>query len=144
MPRSYAKKLAVIGNASAPMTDSRENLEEASLDRELETVKCITWNVKLNKGNEKVLALIDSGSEANLISRGYEAQLPLKILDTSWGLATINKHQISTQEMVIAGFEISDCTSRTRLFEKTFLIADIPQPVVLGMPFLKLGDPDVS
>ncbi len=92
MPRSYAKKLAVIENASAPMTDSRENLEEASLDRELETVKCITWNVKLHKGNEKVLALIDSGSEANLISRGYAEQLLLKILDTSWGLATINKH----------------------------------------------------
>ncbi len=77
-----------------PMTDSKEDLEEASLDRKLETIKCITYNVKLNKGNEEVLALIDSGSEANLISRGYAAQLPLKIFDTSWGLATINKQQI--------------------------------------------------
>ena len=85
MPRSCAKKLAVIGNASASMTDSREDPKEGSLDRELETVKCITWNVKLNKGHEEVSALIDSGSEANLISRGYAAQLPLKILDTSWG-----------------------------------------------------------
>ena len=65
-------------------------------------------------------------------------------MDTSWGLATINKQQISTQGMVIAGFEITDSRDRTRWFEETFLIADIPQPVVLGMPFLKLGNPDVS
>ncbi len=45
MPRFYAKKLSVIGNASAPMTDSKKNLEESSMDRELETAKCITWNV---------------------------------------------------------------------------------------------------
>ncbi len=114
MPRSYAKKLAVIRNISAPMTDSRENLEEASPDRELETVKCITWNIKLNKNNEEVLALIDSGSEANLISRGFVAQLPLKIVNNSWGLATINNQQISIQEMVISGFEISDSTCRTQ------------------------------
>lgn len=91
-----------------------------------------------------MLALLDSGSEANLISQAYAAQLPLKILDTSWGLATINKQQISTQGMVIAGFEITDSADRTRYFEETFLIADIPQPVVLGMPFLKLGNPDIS
>ena len=68
------------------------------------------WNVKINKGNEEVSVLIDSGSEANLISRGYEAQLPLKILDTLYGLATINKQQINTKEIVIAGFAISDST----------------------------------
>ena len=122
--------------------DSREDLEEISVVRDLETVKCITWKIKLNKGNEEVSALLDSGSEANLISRAYAAQLPLKIMDTSWGLAAINKQQIRTQGMVIAGFEISDSADRTRWFEETILIADIPQPVVLGMPFLKLGNPD--
>ena len=127
-----------------PVTDYKEDPDEAAPARDLETVKCITWNMKLNKGNEEVLALLDSGSEANLISRGYASQLPLKIMDTSWGLATINKQQISTQGMVIAGFEITDSLNHTRYFEETFLIADIPQPVILGMPFLKLGDSDVS
>ena len=77
------------------MTDSKEALEKAFLDQKLETVKCITYNVKLNKCNKEVLALINSRSEANLISQGYSMQLPLKILDTLWDLATINKSQIS-------------------------------------------------
>ena len=70
MPRSYAKKLAVISNTSLPGTDSRENTvkEEPSVSWDLETVKCITWNVKLNQGHEEVPALLDSSSKANLIS----------------------------------------------------------------------------
>lgn len=119
------------------MTNSRGDLDEIPLARDLETVKCITWNVKLSKGNEEVLALLDSGNEANFISGGYAVQLPLKIMDTSWGLATINKQQISTQG-------ITDSLNHTRYFEETFLIADRPQPVVLGMPFLKRGNPDIN
>ena len=96
------------------VTDSKEDLEKKSIVRDLETVKCITWNVKLNEGNEEVSALLDSGSEANLISRAYAAQLSLKILDTSWSLATINKQQIKPQGMAIAGFGITDSEDRSR------------------------------
>ncbi len=51
---------------------------------------------------------MDSGIEANLISQGYSAQLPLKILDTFRGLATINKQRIRTQKMIIAIFKMSN------------------------------------
>lgn len=104
MSRCFAKKLAIIGNVSVPVTDKREEVKENSTARDLKTVKCFMLAVKLNEGNEKVSTLLDSGSEANFISRAYVTQLPLKILDTSWGLATINKQQISIQGMVIAGF----------------------------------------
>ena len=67
----YVKKLAVIGNASESKTDSKEYLKKAFLDQKLETVKCITYNFKLYKGNEELSTLIDSGNKANLISRGY-------------------------------------------------------------------------
>ena len=60
MPGSYTKKLAVIGNASASMTDSKKDLKEPFLDQKLEAMKCITYNIKPNKGIEKVLALIGS------------------------------------------------------------------------------------
>ena len=120
MSWSYAKKLAVVCNSSAPRIDSKEDLEEGSLDQKLETVRYITYNVKLNKVNEEVSTLIDSGSETKLISWGYTTQLPLKILDTSWDLATINKQQISTQGIVIAGFGISDSAGQTRWFERLF------------------------
>lgn len=46
--------------------------------------------------------------------------------------------------MIIARFEIHESADRICWFEKTFLIADIPQPVVIAMPFLKLENFDVS
>lgn len=122
MPGSRAKKPALIGSTSVPVTDSKEDLEETSVVRDLERAKCITWNVKLNEGNQKVSALLDSGNEANLISRAYAAQLLLKIGDTSWSLATIKKQQISPQGMVIALFEISDSADHTSWFKETFPI----------------------
>ena len=78
-----AKKLAVIGNASASITNCRKDLEEVSVNQKLDTVKCIPWNVELNKGNEEVLAIIDFESEANLIVQGYLAKSLLKTLNTS-------------------------------------------------------------
>ncbi len=71
-------------------------------------------------------------------------QLSFKILDISWGLAIINKQQISIQRIVIAGFKIFDSTSRTRWLEETFLIPEIPQQVVLCIFFLKLENLDIS
>lgn len=68
MSRCYAQKLAVIGNASMLGTDKKEELKEDSISWDLEIVKCITWNVKLNKDNKEVSTLLDSGNEANLIS----------------------------------------------------------------------------
>lgn len=62
MPRSRAKKLAVTGSTSVPVTDSKEDLEEISAARDLRTAKCIILNIKLNKGNEEVSTLLDSGS----------------------------------------------------------------------------------
>ena len=46
--------------------------------------------------------------------------------------------------MVIVCFKITNSVDYTQWFEKTFLIADILQPVVLSMPFLKLRNSDFS
>lgn len=46
--------------------------------------------------------------------------------------------------MVIAEFEIIDSRDRTLYFEEIFLIANIPQPIILDIPFLKLGNPDIG
>ena len=46
--------------------------------------------------------------------------------------------------MIIARFESINSKDRTQWFEETFLIAHIPQPMVLDMPFLKLRNLDVS
>ena len=40
-------------------------------------------------------------------------------------------------------FSVNDKHGHTRWFEETFLIADINQDIVLGMPFLTLANPDI-
>lgn len=50
------------------MTDYKEDLDKAAPTYDLETIKCIILNMKLNKGNEEVLTLLNSGIKVNLIS----------------------------------------------------------------------------
>lgn len=73
------------------VTDGEENLEKKSIVQDLKTVRCITYNIQLDKCNEEMSALPYSGSEANLISWLYAAQLPPQIWNTSLSIATINK-----------------------------------------------------
>ena len=46
--------------------------------------------------------------------------------------------------MVIADFQVEDKTSRPRLFQETFLVADTKFVVILRMLFLKISNADVS
>ena len=46
--------------------------------------------------------------------------------------------------MMIANFQVEDKGGRLRFFQETFLVADTKFEVILGMPFLKLSNADVS
>ena len=46
--------------------------------------------------------------------------------------------------MIIADFQLKDKTSRPRFFGEIFLVADTKFEVILGMPFLKISNADVS
>lgn len=63
-----AKKQVVLGNVFMPVIDRREEQKEDFITLDLETVKCIKQNVKLNEDNKEVFFLLDSDNEANLIS----------------------------------------------------------------------------
>lgn len=76
------KKIAIIGNISVPVTDSKEDLKQKSIIQDLKTIKYIISKVKLNKDNEKVSVLLDSGGKANFIFWAYTTQLLFKILNT--------------------------------------------------------------
>lgn len=65
------------------MTNYMKDLDKAVLTSDLETIKCISWNIKLNKCNKEVLVLFNSSNEANLIFPGYVLQLSLKIMNIS-------------------------------------------------------------
>lgn len=64
--------------------------------------------MNLNKKNKEVATLLNFDSKANFVFQVYTLQLLLKILDIFWNLTIFNKQQISTQDIVIAGFLISN------------------------------------
>ena len=47
-------------------------------------------------------------------------------------------------EIVIADFQVEDKANRPRFFQETFLVADTRFEVILGMPFMKISNTDVS
>ena len=49
-----------------------------------------------------------------------------------------------THGMGLLVFGVTDQLGQQRFFEETFLIADIPHNIVLGMPFLQLANPDID
>ena len=46
--------------------------------------------------------------------------------------------------MVIAEFHMEDKSGRPKFFQETFLVTDTKFELVLGMPFLKLSNADLS
>ena len=45
---------------------------------------------------------------------------------------------------MIADFQVEDKGGKSRFFQETFLVADTKFEVILGMPFLKLSNADMS
>ncbi|MCJ1270092.1 hypothetical protein MMC22_009986 [Lobaria immixta] len=79
-------------------------------------------------------------NKVNAVSRKTVKALGLQILHTHWGAATIDGARLDTYGIVLATISVDDKYRQTRWFEETFLIANISQDVVLGMPFLQLAD----
>ena len=93
---------------------------------------------------EQVRALLDSGSKVNAMNPDYARKLGLKIRRTNIGAQKIDGSALETFGMVIADFQVEDKASRPRFFQETFLVADTKFEVILGMPFLKISNADVS
>ena len=136
---SPSKKSIVAAAASLPAT----TIKEASASpKTLEVAPCIEYEITHAKETAK--ALIDSGSEVNLISRAYANICALTVLHSSVSLEAINHQQVMTHGMGLLVFGVTDQLGQQRFFEETFLIADIPHNIVLGMPFLQLANPDID
>ena len=119
---------------SVPVTGSDEEV--------VIRVPCIHYLVRFQE--EQVRALLDSGSKVNAINPDYARKLGLKIRKTNIGAQKIDGSALETFGMVIADFQVEDKASRPRFFQETFLVADTKFEVILGMPFLKISNADVS
>ena len=51
---------------------------------------------------------------------------------------------LDTYGMVVTGFLVVNKANRVRLFEETFLVANISPKVVFGMLFLTLSNADID
>ena len=86
----------------------------------------------------------DSGNKVNTMSSAYIKRLGLKTWKTNVKAQKITGSALKTFKMVIANFQVEDKGGRPRFFQETFLVANTKFEVVLGMPFLKISNADVT
>ena len=110
----------------------------------LETVLCIYYSVRFLGSQEQVKALLDSGSEVNVMSPAYAKSLSLKTWKTDVRAQKIDGSALETFGMVIADFQVEDKGGRPKFFQETFLVANTKFEVVLGLPFFKPSNADMS
>ena len=78
------------------------------------------------------------------MSFAYAKRLGLKTRKTNVGAQKIDGSTLEIFGMMIADFQVEDKGGRPRFFQETFLVADIKFKIILGMPFLKFSNADVS
>ncbi len=66
------------------------------------------------------------------------------ILKTNIEVQKIDGTTLETYRIVVSTFSILYKDGRERLFEKSFLLADVKPDVVLGMPFLIMSNADIG
>lgn len=71
------------------------------------------------------------------------SKLGLKVRKTDVGAQMIDESSLPTYGMVIASFQVQNQLDRLHFFQETFLLADTSMDVILGMPFLTLGNADI-
>ena len=114
-------------------------------EKALKRVPCIHYLIQLkDMDNTPVQALINLESEVNAIHPFFAKQLGLPIRPTDIRAQKIDGIMLDTNEMVVAAFSVMDKVNQVRFFEKTFLVANVSQVVVLGMLFLTLSSADVD
>ena len=111
----------------------------------LERVSYIHYPVQFkNLSETQVQALINSRSEVNAIYPTFAKQLGLPIGPTNIRAQKINSTILDTHGIVVAAFSVVDKANRVKLFEETFLIANVSPEVVLGILFLTLNSANVD
>ena len=91
-----------------------------------------------------MLALLDLGSEVNVIHPVFIEKLGLVVRTINIGAQKIDGTTLETYEMVVVAFSVTDQADRIRFFEEIFLVANVSQDVVLEIAFLTLSGADVD
>ena len=74
----------------------------------------------------------------------YATVLGLRVCPTNVRGQKINKSTLSSNDMILATFQLEEKQGRTRFFQETFLVADSAMKVVLEMSFLALNKVEIN
>ena len=88
-------------------------------------------------------ALIDSGSEVNIIHPAYATKLGLRARKINVGAQKIDGSHLDTFRIVITDCSVKEKLERIRFFYEIFLLANIGLEVVLEMFFLTLSKANI-
>ena len=89
-----------------PVTVAREEGVGENLGANLARVPCIRYPI--NFGKKSVSALLDSGSEVNVVHLAFAKELGLPIRLTDVGAQKIDGTMLKTYRMVVAAFSVED------------------------------------
>ena len=114
----------------------------------LKQVSSIRYPVRFGQKNDKdknkdIRALIDLGSEVNIMHPTYATKLGLRARKIDVGAQKIDGSHLHTFGIVIADYLVKDKLGKVRFFQETFLLANIGLEVVLEMLFLTVNKADI-
>ncbi len=108
---------------------------------ELKQVPCIQYCVTFKNKTE---TLLDLKSNVNTISQVFALQLSVKIQKTNIGIQKIYGTTPKTYKIVVLNCFISDKDDRERIFEESFLLANVKPDIVFEMLFLTINNADIN
>lgn len=100
----------------------------------------IWYPLQFKKDKPKIKALINSGSEVNIMSLIYVVKWGLTTQKTSIGPQKIDGSLLEIYDMVSAQFLLQDSLKKIRFFEETILLANSSMEMVLEILFLSFGN----
>lgn len=108
----------------------------------LQCVLCIQYPIQVEQ--QLVEALINLGSEINVMNPDFMKKLGLQIQKTKIIAQNIESSKLDTFSMVIALFSVKDQEKKSRLFKETFLLADIDIDITLDISYLTLSNVKIN
>ena len=82
----------------------------------LDRILCIYYLMFFWKNQDEVLALINLGSEVNVMTHVYSSKLGLKVYPTNVGVQKVDGSTLETFDMVLASFQVEDKLGKVRFF----------------------------
>ena len=91
-----------------------------------------------------MLILLDLSSKVNTVHPTFTKELSLSIRLIDIGAQKIDNTILDIYGVIVTVFLVKDKTNRVRLFEETFLVANVSPELVFGILFLILGGANID